>query len=229
MLHQRFPELDLLRSAAIIGMIVYHAAYDLESYYGWPVLRSLGVGGLFFERVIAITFLLLVGVSFAISHNRTEKHLIWRKFLKRGCIVTACGMLVSVVTYVVDPTTFVRFGILHLIGVSILLLPLFARFGWRNAAIGIVLGVIGMQLPPPHFASVDYFPLLPWFGIVLIGAAIGQHLYIHHLDWREKIPTLLTNHYPLLTHISRHSLPIYLIHQPILIAVLWMMFGKPSF
>src|SRR3989338_7934985 len=106
---QRFIELDLLRSAAILGMVIYHAAYDLSAFYGWNIDVSSG-GWFVFQRLIASTFLLLVGMSFAISYSRTHHSLIWPKFLRRGLIVIACGVLISIVTYVVDAETYVRFG-----------------------------------------------------------------------------------------------------------------------
>ena len=122
--NHRYPELDLLRTGAILGMIIYHAAYDLTAFYGWNIDITHGEWKVF-ERVIAITFLLLVGISFAISYSRTKPEQVWTKFLKRGLIVFGCGLLVSLVTYFLDPPTYVRFGILHLIGLSLILLPFF--------------------------------------------------------------------------------------------------------
>ena len=93
----RYPELDILRTLAIIGMIVYHGAYDLASFYGYPFDMFHGAWFVL-ERIIAITFLLLVGISFAISYDRTPKELVRRKFLIRGLIVIACGYLISIAT-----------------------------------------------------------------------------------------------------------------------------------
>ena len=92
---KRYPELDVLRSLAIIGMIIYHGAYDLVSFYAWNIDIFTGPWKLF-ERSIALTFLLLVGISFAISYQRTTKERVWLKFLRRGLVVFGCGMLVSI-------------------------------------------------------------------------------------------------------------------------------------
>ncbi len=240
--NNRYVELDLLRTFAIIMMIVYHFAYDLESFYGWHLGIFEYWGWALIQHGTASLFLLLVGVSFAISWNRhgiTHADLSfphrYRKYLRRGLGVIACGMLVSAATYWFDPETYVRFGILHLIGVSILLLPFFTRFREWNVAIGSI--IIGMQtsilgffslagrrpalvpigITPTDFFSVDYFPLIPWFGIVLIGYAIGYHAYVRY-SWhpfphaRERARWL--------TWPGRHALLIYLIHQPILLMVL---------
>ncbi len=231
----RFPELDLLRTLAILGMVIYHAAYDLVTFYGWNLNIDQG-GWLIFQQSIAITFLTLVGISFAISYSRTKSDLVWRKFLKRGLIVFGCGMLVSFATYIVDPVTYVRFGILHLIGISIILLPLFARQNVQNLILAILVFfvfvvfkphishslLIPLGFPPTTFQTVDYFPLFPWFGFVLIGLAIGKQFYVQYLEWRKYLTPLLTTHYSLLTHPSRFALLIYLIHQPVLLAMMWM-------
>jgi len=93
---RRYPELDLLRTLAVVMMIVYHAAYDLETLYGWPI-DVHGGGWWLLARATLTLFLLLVGVSFAISWDRSGKR--YRKYLRRGLGILACGLLVSFVTY----------------------------------------------------------------------------------------------------------------------------------
>ena len=220
----RYIELDLLRTLAVILMIIYHLVYDLESFYGWNLGIFENPGWIGLRVSIAALFLLLVGISFSISWSRTPSY--W-KYIKRGLGVFACGMLVSIVTYLYEPEMYVRFGILHMIGVSILLLPFFARLGVWNGIIGLGFGLgIGLGtvstsllLPlgwmPTNFMSIDYFPLIPWFGIVLIGYAIGLQVYIKNTP-----PLLLTTSYSLLTWPGRHALIIYLLHQPILLGIL---------
>lgn len=234
---KRYTELDIIRSLAVIGMVVYHGAYDLQIFQGLDIDVTTGLWKVF-ERVVAITFLLLVGISFAISWNRTPAEKRRFKFIKRGLIVIGCGMLVSIGTYVIDPATYVRFGVLHLIGVSILLLPLFARLKEKTLMIALPLIVAHAWVPllrvpsewflplglmPANFKTVDYFPLIPWFGVVLIGFVLGQFFYVDHLHWRSKLPHLKTESKTLessLTFPGRYALIIYLLHQPILMAIL---------
>lgn len=232
----RYPEIDITRSAAVIGMIIYHGAYDLTTFYGYEFTMMQG-NWLLLQRTVAITFLLLVGTSFAISYNRTPAEKKRIKFLKRGLVVLACGFLVSLATYMIDPVTYVRFGILHIIGTSIMLLPFFTKFRRWNLIIAFAIFLMGswirpiiisthLLLPlgfrPPFFQTVDYFPLLPWFSTVLIGLVIGQTFYVEHITWREKLPSSLLTPYALhlITFPGRHALLIYLIHQPILLAIL---------
>ncbi|NOS67552.1 MAG: DUF1624 domain-containing protein [Candidatus Peribacteraceae bacterium] len=235
----RYVELDLLRTLAIAMMVTYHGAYDLSQFYGWNIHVFEGGWRLLWQSTVTL-FLLLVGCSFAISWNRHgEKHgdasfrFRYRKYLLRGIGVIACGMLVSAVTFMIDPETYVRFGILHVIGVSILLLPFFAFLKEGNVLIGMLVISLMKIIPdattdtslllpigimPSGFASVDYIPLIPWFGVVLIGYAIGEALYV-----RRKTGALFTFNFPLFTALvlpGRNALLIYLLHQPILLGIL---------
>jgi len=236
--HERYDEIDLLRTLAVLGMIVYHFVYDLWSFTETAIDPFSGAW-LVLARATAILFLLLVGMSFAISWDRAKARglhgwALYKKYLKRGIGVLLCGLLISVATYLMDAETYVRFGILQLIGTSILLLPLLTRFREWNAAIGAAIIVVGMFLGQPghwlllpfnffpaDFRSVDYFPLLPWFGVVLLGYAAGHALYVRGL---------LTGHLSLpawLTLPGRFALWIYLLHQPILLGILTLAVRKP--
>jgi uncharacterized membrane protein len=155
-----------------------------------------------------------------------------RKYWQRGCLLVAVAMMVSIVTYAFDAQTHVRFGILHLIGVGILLLPFFMRLKEWNALIGILLIGIGEALHGPiillphNFTTIDYFPLFPWFGVILLGAALGHLLYIRSIEWRSSF-SILHYQFSILSWPSRHSLLIYLIHQPILLLILKLLLEGP--
>ncbi len=236
---KRYPEIDLLRSAAVIGMVIYHAAYDLQMFQGVNIDVLHGLWKVS-QQLIANLFLLLVGISFVISYNRTDPAKRRMKFIKRGLIILGCGFIVSIGTYIADPITYVRFGVLHLIGVSILLLPFFARLKEKNLIIALPLlatfwvslirvsseWFLPIGLMPFSFQTVDYFPLIPWFGVVLMGLVIGQFLYVDHLVWRSHLPLFIT-HSSTLTSIftfpGRYALIIYLLHQPILLTIFHFM------
>lgn len=236
-MNKRYIELDLLRTLAIVMMIIYHAAYDLQFFYGWD-FDTLNGPWWVFARLTAVLFLLIVGISFSISWSRHSSKS-YKKYLLRGLGVILCGMLVSLVTWLWDSETYVRFGILHLIGVSILLLPFFARLGVMNAVLGILfiaadvllkdsLMQTSLLLPlgivPLGFDSVDYFPLIPWFGFVLIGYVLGHVIYVRHpraVSDRARGWFGFAHHKRALwiTWPGRHALLIYLIHQPILLGI----------
>lgn len=281
--HTRYPELDLLRSLAVAGMVLYHLLYDLTDYYGYDVGLFNG-GWTLFERAVASLFLLLVGCSFAISWDRARRkchgepidfaqdklrrtmtspvlsslgsarddkrqdqirlRTLYPKYLRRGLALLGCALLVTLVTYAVDPATYVRFGILHLIGVSVLLLPLFAQLRvWTvlPALACLALGPVmrgftdptGLLEPlgitPADFLTVDYFPLLPWFGVVLLGYTAGYALYVRHGRWRRILPPAPSSSmFRFLTWPGRYALWIYLGHQPILLLILGILLGFPA-
>ncbi len=239
----RYPELDLLRSLAIVLMIAYHTAYDLWSFHGWDINLFSG-GWLAIQRGTAVLFLLLVGVGFAISFGRTKdegasRRKIAAKYARRGAIVIGCGLGVSLATWLADPETFVRFGILHLIGVSALILPFFAPLREWNVLTGLLALVLGpvignvtasssLLLPlgamPADFSSVDYYPLLPWFGWILLGVALGNAIYVRGLR-PAPASSAASPLLQWLTWPGRYALWIYLAHQPILLVILRLIAG----
>ncbi len=226
---QRFIELDVLRVIAIALMIAYHAAYDLAEFAGKDFDVFSG-GWHVVERTSATLFLLLVGLCFVLSWERTHSY---KKYFLRGLRIFGYGMIVTVVTYFFDPETYVRFGVLHLIGLATMLLPLFVRLRYWNVPLGLGTLYLGFHtlnsvhvstslfLPiglfPEHFRSVDYFPLIPWMGIILIGTALGA-AYVRYRPATNTQPSTLRK---AVTFISHHSLFIYMVHQPVLLFALF--------
>lgn len=231
---KRYFELDAARGIAILAMIIYHFFYDL-SFLGIASRDMYAGGWSIFQKCIAGLFLLIVGISLTISYTRAQqKHSmpqLIRKYVKRGLIVFGFGLLISVVTYVLFPQTFIVFGILHMIGVSIILALFFMQFYYLNFFLGLIIiflgtltkatmthnGFLWLGFVTPSFASLDYYPLLPWFGVVLIGLFIGKTLYPKGKQLftvKEFIGSKT------LTWIGQQSLVIYLFHQPLIIGFL---------
>jgi uncharacterized membrane protein len=232
----RFWEVDTARGVAIIMMIVYHTTYDLDTFGGYHIQSTAGYWALFAD-ITAGLFLFLVGVSLAISRARTSLRG-WRlfgKYLARGLRILAYGVVLTVVFLALGMGV-VAFGILHLIGISIILAYPFLRLRFTNLVLGTLIFFAGQYilaqgldsqsfwlLPfgivPEGVIMPDYRPLLPWFGIVLIGLFFGNVVYG---DGRR--PAVLEDKAPMLAKPllppGRNSLLIYLIHQPIIIALL---------
>lgn len=233
----RYPEIDAARGIAILMMVIFHLLYDLNYFGIMDVQVSSG-----FWRIFAITcaslFVFLVGLSLSISRDRAiAKGLtgqdLWKKYLKRGGALLLIGMGITVITYLTIGDGFILFGILHLIGTSILLAPLFFRFGKGNIYLGcsilifsiLLAGISGpiwltwLGFHPASFYSIDYEPLIPWFGLVLVGLGTGALLYPGGKSrWSGTIRTgPLTG---VLALAGRHSLLIYLVHQPVIIGLL---------
>jgi uncharacterized membrane protein len=213
-------------------MVVYHLTYDLYAFGGYGIEATSGFWARFADATASI-FLFLVGVSLAISHERGGGDR-FGKYLLRGLRIFGYGMLLTVV-FLAFGMGIVAFGILHLIGVSIVLAYPFLSLRLANFALGILVFAVGTYvtaqdpsgspflLPfgvvPEGWMMPDYRPLLPWFGVVLIGLGFGNAVY-----GRGTRPGVLPQKTPVVTRpllpLGRNSLLIYLVHQPILILLL---------
>lgn len=244
----RYWEIDAARGIAVLMMIIFHTVFDLYFFKIYPVTVSYGFWR-YFAFATASLFLLIAGISLSLSHSRAMQLAgdgaqvrIAGKFLKRGAGIFACGMLVTLATWLYLGEGFVIFGILHAIGVSIMLSPLFFRFRSSNIFIGAFVVFIGITLAysgitgslwlcpfgihPETFVSVDYTPLFPWSGLVLIGLGFGDRMYPDGRRGFEvpPFPLAITSR---LAVLGRHSLAIYLVHQPLIILILHLVAGIP--
>lgn len=226
---KRIWELDAFRGICILGMVLVHAVYDMVELYGivrweYPPAFSLikDWGGLL--------FILLSGTCATLGSRS----------VRRGSIVLGCGVVCSLVTWGMarfgfsDQSVIIRFGVLHCLGLCMLLWPMFKKCpAWVLALIGAVLALCGLFLVrriqtnipwlfplgicAPGFSSSDYFPLLPHLGFFLLGGALGKALY------RDKTSLLPQVREPrFLCFCGRQSLFIYLLHQPALALIFYV-------
>lgn len=237
----RYGEIDFARGIAILMMIVFHTVFDLYFFGIVPFSVSTGFWRLFAIST-AFLFVFLVGVSLSVSAANAEKKLSRRnfvlKFFLRGFMIFSLGLAITVVTWLYLGNGFIIFGILHLIGISIILSVFFLRYSLINLISGIAIIISGIFIQfyngpvwllwagihPESFYSVDYTPLLPWFGVVLIGIYFGKKVYPG--GKRASSPGLLQyfdNN--AISFLGRHSLLIYILHQPVIIVVIWLIAG----
>ncbi len=244
---RRLWEVDTLRGFAIVEMVIYHFTWDLN-YFGLFRANLLEGPWQWFARSIATLFLLVMGLSMTLSYTRESQHLgqtaLFGKYLKRGGKIFGLGLLVTVATYFFIGRGFVIFGILHLLGLSIILAYPFLHLNhWISLIAGLlIIGVGGyvdslvvsfpwliwLGVKQAGTYMVDYYPVLPWFGLALIGIFAGYTLYPQGIR-RFSLPDL-SGAWPIrgLRFLGRHSLLIYIIHQPILIGFL-IVLGFGSF
>ncbi|MGN0707976.1 MAG: heparan-alpha-glucosaminide N-acetyltransferase [Faecalibacterium sp.] len=234
----RYALLDELRGLNLISMILYHAMWDCVFLLGFWVDWYVGWQGRLWQQCICWVFILLSGFCVPLG----------RHTLRRGLIVSAAGLLVTVVTLVAMPSQPVLFGVLTLLGAAMILTallePLLRRVRPGVGLAGCMLlfaltysvsdGFVGLgpwtlQLPyalyanlltaffgfyPWSFYSSDYFPLLPWLFLFWAG------YFLHHVLGRERLAPLQRSVCPPLGWLGRHSLLIYLLHQPVLFALM---------
>ncbi len=234
----RFWEIDFLRGVAIVLMILLHLVDDLYFFGGFRGLPF--VPWLIWQRVTAALFLILVGVGLALGRSKAgpqqNGRLFWRN-CRRGGRIFLWGMLITLVTWLFLREGYVRFGVLHLIGLAIVLSYPFLGLRYWNLLLGVAAIAGGsylarLQMAGPwllwlgvkseNFFAVDYFPLLPWFGAILWGVFLGNTLYAGH---RRNFALRDRSHLPLIRwgcYLGENSLLIYLIHQPLLISLLYL-------
>lgn len=236
----RFWEIDVIRGLAILMMVTYHLLFDL-AYFGVFQLDLQSNFLLIFARATAFIFIFLVGVSLSLSYSRArnqEKTNLFQKYFKRGVKIFILGLLITLATLLFIPQDFIVFGILHFIGIAIIFQYPFLNKKYLNLVLGIVYIILGfiitqctvnypwllwLGLKPSVFITVDYFPLLPWLGVVSLGLFTGKILYKDYKR-RYRLPDLSRNYLTRsFSYIGRHSLLIYLIHQPILILALYLL------
>ena len=228
----RLPWIDAARGAAILAMIVYHFSWDLR-FFGFIAADVTGdPGWRMFARSIAGTFLALVGVSLVLA---TRRGLDRSRFLRRLGIVAAAAVAVTAATRLAMPDSYVFFGILHAIAVSSVLGLAFVRAPLPVViAASIFCFVAPALLSGPTFdappllwlglstytpRSNDYVPVFPWFGVVLAGIGLVRLVRLVRPGWLQ----LLVRPAPRqLVWAGRHSLAIYLLHQPILIGLVYL-------
>lgn len=221
---------DLARTAALVGMAVYHFGYDLEAFGHLAPGTMTGGFWALFARAVAGSFIFLAGLSLWLGHGQGIR---WPRFLLRLAKIAAGAALVTAGTRYAFGSQYVFFGILHFIAVASLIglpfLRLPAAFILVAAAGAFVtrdllaadsfnapwLVWTGLATEPVY--SVDFIPLSPWFAPFLAGIAAGRLAAQAGLWSRQPEARRLAA----LAWPGRHSLAIYLVHQPILIAIVW--------
>jgi uncharacterized membrane protein len=235
---KRIALIDELRGALIILVVIYNAFYSMVMIYGYAGLRDAFSVMLRLQPLLRASFIVLSGIAFQLSRSN----------IKRGVILLAVagGMMLAI--WLVMPSQMIWFGIIHFLGAANLLLGAVKKYIDRipTAAGLIVFGVLFLLtfnvprgflgfdglfaqklpdflyssyfgvvfgFPPADFFSSDYNPFVPWLFLFVFGTILGRYV--------TRLPeTLKKTHLRLLAFVGRHTLIIYLVHQPIIVGVL---------
>ncbi len=215
-------------------MVVFHFIWDLNYFRWFSLAMSRDTPWIHWRAAIVTQFLLLVGMSLVL---RAEFKPARADFWKRWLQVAAAAALVSAGSALLFGERFIYFGILHFVAVALLLTPPLLRLGPWLIALGAATVTAGMLLrfeffTPPGWNIVgfatqkprteDFVPLIPWMGVVWIGAGLASLWKTRR--WRIAPPLNILNQRPprLLRLMGLWPLTIYLLHQPVLMAVLWI-------
>ncbi len=230
----RYLLIDLLRGLAIAMMFHYHFSFDLnhfgfiaQDFYHDPFWIN-------YRSLIVSLFLGLVGISLSLA---TQHGFNTRSYFRRLGMLVGFAALVSIGSYIQFADRFIFFGILHFIIVASIFGLAFTRFYWFNLILGNGLILLGTQFQHAFFDqpglqwlgmmthkpfTEDYVPLLPWFGVVLLGIFVGKLVFQKHpqawlKNWHSHDPLSRT-----LSFAGKHGLIIYMLHQPIFMGLLYL-------
>lgn len=216
---KRIWELDAIRGLCIVAMVAVHLVFDLQIPTGAAFAFVQNWGG--------VIFFLLSGLCVTLGSHP----------VKRGLLVLGAGLLCTGVTWIMCALSIVpaymviRFGVLHCLGICMLLWPVFRKLPvWLLTVLGIFLSALGIYLTEgivvdfsgfawlgllyPGYSSADYFPLLPYLGFFLMGAVLGRILYRKKESLLPELGDFWL--FRALQWCGRHSLILYLLHQPLL-------------
>ncbi len=227
----RFDRLDALRGVAIVWMATFHFCFDLnhfglldpkQNFYADPFWT--------WQRTCIVTlFLFCAGLGQAVAAAAGQG---WPRFWRRWAQVTGCAVLVSVGSAFMFPRSWISFGVLHGIALMLLATRLLARSHIALLVVGLIALVLPWLVQHPFFdtratnwvglvthkpVTEDWVPLLPWLGVMLWAAALGQWLLARR-------PRMLQGPVPAvvrpLAALGRWSLTFYMLHQPVLIGLI---------
>ncbi len=239
----RYSLLDAIRAAAIVNMIAFHLCYNIFCVFGVWEQFYLHPLVMVWEHLICFTFIIVSGMSINFS----------RRGYMRGIIVNLCGFLITVVTVLFLPEQRIFFGILNLIGCAMLItftlrqelrrirppVGTIVFFLIFMLCYGVPYGYFGiftypllrlpealyqyrwlafLGFPDKSFFSADYFPLIPWVFLYLSGFELWRWIE------QKKRQRVFLRRIPVLDLIGRHSLLIYMLHQPVLYGICWLIF-----
>jgi len=221
----RVEGLDALRGVAIVAMVVYHFCFDLR-YFGvarWDFEHD--IRWLAARTLILSSFLLIAGISAALARRDPAADARWPRHV---AVIGGAALLVTAASAMMFPRSFIWFGVLHAIALSLLLArPLIDR---PRAALtaGVIVIAAGVMLSSQHFdnrmlgwlgfmtgkpMTEDYVPLFPWSGVLFLGIAAGHALVASNFAMLAPLARMPGA----LRVLGRHSLAVYLVHQPLLL------------
>jgi uncharacterized membrane protein len=226
---------DAVRGIAILMMVAYHLFFDLY-YFG---IADFGIGRFpmtLLEYGTGALFVLIAGVSLTLSESRNREG--YSHHLKRGLLLGAVALAITVATWVYPHQGFIQFGVIDMIALSTLMAPFFFRFGRMNLVLGALIVLAGIWISisgittsthwlfwlgivDPSYQALDHYPMIPWFGVILIGIWLGQSLFPAGKP-AGRVPA---HGDARLAFLGRNSLAIYLAHQLVLIGIIMALHG----
>lgn len=215
----RYWQIDFARGIAVILMLFFHLFFD-ASYF--QKIELSGVFWFVFPRFIGGMFVFISGFTLSYSKNRN--------FARRIAKFATIAIAITIATAIIAPEEFVIFGIIHFFALASFLAIFFVKREKICLLLGTILTILGFYIQqfrfpfwhllwlgfiPQGFRTLDYYPLLPWFGVMLLGIYFGKKIKIRASDYKGGFVSFL----------GRHSLLVYLLQHPIIVLLLHLYYG----
>lgn len=237
----RYHLIDSIRGFALLNMVAFHLLYDLLIIFSVNTDWAFQPFTFIWERFICFSFIIISGVALNFSNNS----------FKRSIILNIFGFLITIVTVLVIPQQAVWFGILNFLGCAMMIMHPLKIYAEKTPPLagavfcllifmilyGLPDGYIGfgsiellklpdflykfkwlafIGLPSVEFYSTDYFPIFPWIFLFATGYFVWRFIRDKGLD------RFFTLKIPVLSFIGRHTMIVYIVHQPVIMAVLYI-------
>ncbi len=220
----RYHLLDTLRGIALINMTLYHLFYSMVYIFNYPIKWFDGELAKFWQQCICWTFILVAGATLNLSNNQ----------LVRGVKIFFCGLIVTLVTILVTPANRIIFGILSFMGTAIIathfLMPVFEKLNKKIMSVFMFIlflvtkpitnyrfdikGLFFLGIKSKEFFSTDYFPLIPWLFLFWTGYFLFG-IILQNFEAKNFLKLKI----PFVSYIGKHTLIIYMLHQPVIFLV----------
>lgn len=243
----RLWEVDALRGAAILLMVLFHLLFDLV-FFGVKTIDLFSFSSAWFwlGRIAAVLFVGLAGLSLYLHFWRhglnSDNSKLFSSFFSRGAFVFGLGIFITIFTFLFFPSYTIWFGVLHLIGIATILSILVIKRPKLAGLLGFLILILGTGISTAYFSgfpnwlavfpfsflTFDYFPLFPWLGVFWLGIFFGDFFYPNAKARFEKSKP---DNRPvrLLSWLGQKSLLIYFVHQPVLVLLLVLALGVKPF
>lgn len=226
----RLQLIDAIRGLAILAMIGFHFLFDVSYIFGWVEIDLFSFGWTIFARVVQFMFLGLVGVMSYRSWVFRDGLDYYKSQLTRAGKIMGMALVISVLSFIFFRDEFIVFGILHFIGAAVLILALIPKdFMLALLPVSVYLSYVVPNFDAGNdwwlmfgrvssdFRSLDYFPILPWINVVVIGFLLGRYVleFSDFVDDKIRVPKWIL-------FLGRRSLLVYMVHQPILLGAMYL-------
>lgn len=247
---KRFLEIDLAKGIAVTLMVIFHFFFLSRYMNIYPYIINRGLL-YYFAKIAHYIFIFMVGINLAITNQKYRDKTKLQRFnkqFKRGIFLLGGGMIISIVSYIAFGDLYVKFGILHFLGVSIILSQIFidSDILLGTTAISVLLLYYILQLMPNSmfytcwnypmlcfisgiknvkYSSLDHFSIIPYFSIICFGIIIGNNIYKDGKSRNMKMLNKIDNNNTFIRSIGvlgKYSLQIYFVHILVIYLILFV-------